>query len=285
MIPGCPIPTGVGRSSGRGLRAISVLAICLLPVAAPAQDSIITAVRAAMAPALPFPDTDDSGSVPVGNNTDALWMVLPTQPGDESIEVVANPLNQINQMRATRAMAQIEASVEAAQRRASAQYDRAVAEAQRTGKSQPVDGVTLADEGIAGAKIDADSHVTIEVAINQPSYQYNIASGVIPRPHSADEMNPLVPGASVVTVTANTYRDSEGGTESYCEEQAIVFLGRVSAPVLHKRGTSSVHEIHATAVPPDGPPGSLVIRMRGNAALIADLLSKTNWNALLELIK
>ena len=66
--------------------------------------------------------------------------------------------------------------------RATAQYDRAVAEAKRTGKSQDVDGVTLNDEGIAGARIDADSHVAIEVAFNQPSYHFNVASGTMPHP-------------------------------------------------------------------------------------------------------
>src|SRR6478735_1195957 len=147
--------------------------LIVLSLIASVQDTrVMTAVRTAMAPALPFPDADDSGSLPVGGDTAVPWMVLPLQPGDSAIEVVANPLNPVNQVRAARAMAQIQANVEAAQRRAEQQFDRAVAEAKRTGKSQEVDGVTLADEGVAGAKIDADSHVTIEVAVNQPSYQY-----------------------------------------------------------------------------------------------------------------
>lgn len=265
-----------------------VLVVLCLFAALPAfaQDArVVTAVRTAMAPALPFPDSDDAGALPVGGNTEALWMVLPLRPGDETIEVVANPLNQVNQVRAARAMAQIEANVEAAQRRAAAQFDRAVAEAKRTGKSQEVDGVTLADEGVAGAKIDADSHVTIDVAFNQSSYQYDIASGAVPKPVLAMQLNPAIPRASVVTVAANSYRDLETGAERYCEAQTIVFLGRVSEPVLHKRGTSSVHEIHATAVPPEGPSGSIVIRMRGNETLIADLLSKTDWKSLLELLQ
>ena len=73
-------------------------------------------------------------------------------------------------------MAQIENNIEAAQRRAAAQYDRAVSEAKRTGKSQEVDGVTLSDEGVAGAKIDAESHVTIDVVFNEPSFTFDIAS-------------------------------------------------------------------------------------------------------------
>src|SRR4030095_10195142 len=128
---------------------------------------------------------------PANGNTEARWVVRPLQPGDRSIEVLANPLNEVNQLRATRAMAQIENNIQAAQRRASAQYDRAVAEAKRTGKSQEVDGVTLADEGVAGAKIDADSHLTIDVAIDQPSYKFSLSSSI--QPASATPLS--IPGA------------------------------------------------------------------------------------------
>ena len=106
-------------------------------------------------------------------------MVRPPEAGSMVIEVLANPLNNANQLRAERAMAQIQQNIESAQRRAEAQYERAVSEAKRTGKSQEVDGVTLGDEGVAGAKIDADSHVAIEVAFNQPSYQFDLASGTV----------------------------------------------------------------------------------------------------------
>ncbi len=51
-----------------------------------------------------------------------------------------------------------------------------MADARRTGKSQDVEGVTLADEGVAGARIDAESHVLIEVEINRPAYAYPVAS-------------------------------------------------------------------------------------------------------------
>ena len=123
----------------------------------------MTAVRAAMAPALPFPASDELGSLPADGKANDPWMVKPLQPGDRTIEVIANPLNEAHQRRAAKAMAQIEQSIEAAQRRADLQFERAVAEAKRTGRSQDVDGVTLSDEGLAGARIDAESHVTIEV--------------------------------------------------------------------------------------------------------------------------
>jgi hypothetical protein len=128
---------------------LAVLAVIVVaPAPAWAQDEalvrrVMTAVRAAVAPALPFPESDELGSLPVGGNTTSPWMVRPLQAGDRSIEISANPLNEVHQARATRAMAQIEQAIASAQRRADAQYERAVAEAKRTGRSQDVDGVTV----------------------------------------------------------------------------------------------------------------------------------------------
>ena len=122
---------------------------------------VITAVRSALTPALPFPASDELGSLPADGKSSAPWMVKPLQPGDRAIEILANPLNEAHQRSATRAMAQIGQSIEAAQRRADVQYEHAIAEAKRTGLSQEVDGVSLNDEGLAGARIDAESHVIV----------------------------------------------------------------------------------------------------------------------------
>jgi len=239
----------------------------------PSQTPVISAVRAAMAPALPFPDTDHSGVFPANGKTEPLWMVRPPEPGDQTFEVIANPLNEVNQLRAARAMAQIQTNVEAAQRRAAAQYEHAVAEAKRTGKSQEVDGVTLADEGIAGAKIDADSHVLIEVASRQQSYTFEIASAM--ELLSTTTLDSRV----VIAMPASTYRDERLGTDRYSEAQTFVFLGRIPAPQVRHLANHSF-EIIATADVP-----SMVVRLRGNDTLIADLLRKTDWMALLELLK
>ena len=229
-----------------------VLAVLVLAASAPAsaqaQDDalvarVMTAVRAAVAPALPFPASDELGSLPADGKASDPWLVKPLQPGDRTIEVLANPLNEAHQRRATKAMAQIEESIEAAQRRADVQYERAVAEARRTGRSQEVDGVTLSDEGLAGAKIDAESHVTIEVLFNQP------ASG----------------GVTMSSTPASVSRD-DNGVERFREGQSTVSLGRTQ--------------------PASGAGlSSLVITLRGNEGLIADLLKKSNWNSLLELLK
>src|SRR5215210_6359945 len=109
------------------MKPIAVILIALLGGSMQHDvDRVMTAVRSAMAPALPFPNSDQEGSLPANGNTEALWMVRPLQPGDRMIEVIANPLNEVNQLRAERAMAQIENNIQAAQRRAELQYDRAV---------------------------------------------------------------------------------------------------------------------------------------------------------------
>ena len=179
-------------------------------------------------------------------------------------------------------MAQIQNNIEAAQRRAAAQYERAVAEAKRTGKSQEVDGVTLADEGVAGAKIDADSHVTIEVAV-QPAVVHvrnrlgdaarAVDAGVDPRRGGGDRACRRTPIAT-----------SGMKTERYAEAQTLVFLGRIAAPQV-QQARRSLASKSPRPPPPNARSPSLVIRLRGNEVLIADLLRKTNWNALLELLK
>ena len=261
----------VRRCAGAGVL------ILVSSFASSAQDAadtrVMPAVRSAMKPALPFPDTDRSGVFPADGKTETLWMVRPPEPGEQMFEVIANPLNEANQRRAARAMAQIQTNVEAAQRRAAAQYEHALAEAKRTGKSQEVDGVTLADEGVAGAKIDADSHVAIEVASHQPSYAFEIASAM------ESLATTTLDSRVVITVPASTYRDDRLGTERYSEAQTFVFLGRMSDPQV-RHLANHAFEIIATA---DAP--SMVVRLRGNEALIADLLGKTDWDALLELLK
>ena len=245
------------------------------------QDAVMKAVRAAMGPALQsFPDTEPDGAVPIGGNTDALWMVRPLQPGDTSIEIHANPLNEVNQQKANRAMAIIERNIEAAQRRASAQYDRAVEEARRTGKSQEVDGVTLSDEGIEGAKIDGESQVFVDVAFNHDAYRYLINSGV--QPVLSTEFAGAV---SIVTFPSNTYRDSTTNADRFFAAESVVFMGRIVQPKVSKTGDNS-YEVFTTATPIDHEGvKNIVLRLKGNEALVKELLKKTVWGVLVELTK
>ena len=240
-------------------------------------ERVMTRVRAALEPALSsFPPTDQSGSVPADGKPTAPWMVRPHQAGDRTIEILANPLNEEYQRRATKAMAQIESSIAAAQRRAELQYERAIAEAKRTRKSQDVDGVSLGDEGVAGARIDAESHVIIEVLFNQPSYRVQIASSVAP----------VVTGPqTTVSVRSNVYRDPKTGEERFCEGQTLIYLGRTSTPAIDE--DSRLYTVASAAPLPSNPAAisSIVIRLRGSETLIADLLQKSSWGPVLELLE
>lgn len=264
--------------------------MCAWPVAAAAQatpdaERVMTVVRAALTPALPFPDTDETGSVPANGSPEPLWMVRVREPGERSIEVMANPLNEINQARAARAMAQIGAAIEVAQKRAELQYERALAEAKRTGKSQDVDGVGLSDEGVAGARIDAEAHVTIDVDFNQPSYAVAVESSVSPAPSRQVTITGAV---AVVTVPSNIYRTKTGQRtdEKFCPAETVVYFGALAAPDVRQR-SENAYDITASAMATEGTPAvrSMAVRFRGNEVLIADLLRKADWTQVLALVR
>lgn len=268
-----------------GLLAAAIL-IAPAPVDAQASQTdlaerVMAWLRDAVAPALPYPESDAEGVLPRDESSTSPWMVRPHAPGDRSIEVIANPLNLANQQRATRAMAEILASLGSAQRRADAQYERAVAEAKRTGRSQDVDGVTLADEGVAGARIDAESHVTIDVEFNQPAYRYPVRSSIAPAPSRTI----AIPGATaVIAVPSNVYRNEEPpGEERYCSAESILFLGRFRAAGVDRLAATSF-VVTASGGVSETEMGlrSFVVRLRGNDALIAQILMTADWARLID---
>lgn len=268
---------------------IAVLAAAL-PAGAqtPARDTearIITALRAAMKSSLPFPDADETGSPADGIFT-GPWLMRPLEAGDKTIEVLANPLNAANQARSAKAMSQIEDSIEAAQRKAEAQYQRALAEVKRTGKSQDVDGVTLADEGIAGARIDADGHVIIDVEFNQPAYAYAVASSLEPAP----PLGPAVAGAvAALSVPSHVYRDRASKTpeeDRFCVAEAEVFFGAMAVPTVKRRSGANFEITASEATPPAAAPiRTLVVRLRGNQELIDEIVRKADWSQVQALVK
>lgn len=244
----------------------------------------MAAVRAAMKPALPFPDSDDTGS-PADGVFSGPWLMRPPSAGELAMEVLANPLNTANQARSAKAMAQIEDAIEAAQRKSQAQYERALAEAKRTGKSQDVDGVTLGDEGVAGARVDAESHVLIDVEFNKPSYAFAVASSLEP---SATPGSTVAGSVAVLSVPAHVYRDrtKSADEDRFCVAETEVFFGAMAAPTV-KRRSGANFEITATeATPPSASAiRSLVVRMRGNQELIEDIVRKTDWAQVQALIR
>lgn len=242
---------------------------------------VMTAVREALAAALPYPEADAKGAVPVNDSTEALWMVRYPAAGEKlTIEVSANPLNEVVQLRATRAMAQIDLNIQAAQRRATMQYENAVAEAKRTGRSQDVDGVTLSDEGIAGERIDAESHVTIDVLFNERDYRFGVPGAQEPTRLPAF----TYPNGVALMVPAHPYR-GDGGAERFAESQRLVFMGRIGEPRVSKQ-PDDVWNVTAAAIPQTttGLHG-LVLRIRGNNELVTEIVAKTDWARLLELLK
>ena len=250
-----------------------------------AESRVMAAVRAALAPALPYPDSDEAGELPKDGKSAALWMVRPLLPGDRSIEVIANPLNVSNQQRATKAMAQIQASLELAQRRSEAQYERAIAEAKRTGRSQDVDGVTLSDEGLAGARIDAEDHVTIDVEFNQPIYRFAVTSSIAPAP--ARTLS--VPGAvAVITVPSNVYKQKSAAStdDRFCPAETMLWFGAVHPPDVDEQSNNG-YTVTANAVAGDNvaPVRSIVIRLRGNETLLAQIARGSDWARVVELLK
>jgi hypothetical protein len=265
--------------------AIAVTGHAFTQGSAELETRVMAAVRAAMTPALPYPESDEAGSLPKDETSTSPWMVRPHAPGDRSVEVIANPLNLANQQRATKAMAQIQVSIESAQRRSEAQYERAIAEAKRTGRSQDVDGVTLSDEGLAGARIDAEAHVTIDVEFNRPAYSFPVASSIEPSP----SRTLVIPGAvAVITVPSNVYRQKSESAyyERFCPAETHVFFGGVGAADVHQRSSTSFEVTAAAATSENGAAvPSLVIRLRGNDTLIAQILRTSDWNRVLELLQ
>jgi hypothetical protein len=182
-------------------------------------------------------------------------------------------------------MAQIGAAIDAAQRRAELQYDRAVSEAKRTGRSQDVDGVGLSDEGVAGERIDAEGHVTIDVEFNKATYSYSVASGIEP----GDARQLVVPGAvAVLTVPSNVYKNKAGERteDRFAQAETLVFFGAVGRPDVKGRGDNAFEIVADSPAAAGGPATrSLVLKLRGNEVLMADLLRKADWPLLLELLK
>ena len=63
------------------------------------------------------------------------------------------------------------------------------------------------------------------------------------------------------------------------EAQTIVFFGTLATPEVRERVGARVRSERGRRQTSTAAVRSLIIRLRGNETLIADFLSKTNWNA------
>jgi hypothetical protein len=257
MIPGAP-----------SIAAVLAIAVAIGSSHAVAQSSTQMATLVEiLRPALPFPAADVNGDVPVRGGESAKWFVIWPNADERTVIVRANPLHPDTQAAGTAAMARIQEAVVAAERRAQAAYDRALKDLQRTGKTTNLDTVTLEDEGAAGERIDAELELTI--ALEQAS-PFEIGSSRAP------EVAAGANGATwTITTPANSYKESQasGARERFRAAEARLVFGDQPKPAVERKGDSDHFAV--TFVP---SAGTFVIVLRGNEALLAEVLAKADWS-------
>lgn len=229
------------------------------------------ALRAAIGPALPFPDARRDGT-PVGGATEPVWTVRWSEADGARVEVLANPLNPDNRERALKAEAEIQKAVMASQRQSQADYEQAVSDFQRTGKVGEIREVSLSDEGVAGERYDAESQLTIRAETFEGSHQLTVATARRPEAW-AGSGEPIV-----VRVAAHTYQEpgvpGEPGMIHFSPEQAWVYFG-VQAPLTIAAPDGAAATVSATMAP--GAPRGVVVSISGNAGLVDRVLRQSDW--------
>ena len=230
----------------------------------------MTTLVEVLRPALPFPEADVNGDVPVRGGEGARWFVLWPTPEDQRIVVRANPLHRDTQASGAEAMARIQEAVIAAERKAQAAYDRAIKELQESGKASNIDGVTLEDEGVAGERIDAELELTIVI---EPATSYEIGSSRAPQVAAG------VNGPTwTVTTPPNVFREGADATRRdrfRAAETRLVFADSASKPSVDRRGD---RDVFAVTVP--SSPTAFVVVLRGNEELLAQVIGKADWTKL-----
>jgi hypothetical protein len=235
------------------------------------------ALRAALAPALPFPDAQPDGT-PVGGRTEPVWTVRwPDAAGDLRVEVLANPLNPANRERALKAEQEIQKAAMQSQRQSQADYEKAVTDFQKTGRVSEIREISLRDDGLAGERYDAESQLTITAGSFDARHDALVFTSILP------EALPASSGpAAVVRVASNVYREAavgdEPGLARYCPGQAWVFFGAIDAPVVRRQDDGPV----AVSVTRSGGSATrnLVIWITGNAELVDRVLQTADWSRL-----
>lgn len=242
----------------------------LATVDASAPAPRVVAMVEAVKPALPFPAGDDSGTVPAGGSSDAKWFVVwPVEREDTQIVVRANPLHPDTQKLVSTAEGAIQRAVAAAERKAQAAYDRALEELKRTGKTADLDGISLEDEGAAGQRLDAELELTIELIEPEP---FQIASSIEPA---------VTAGANGVTwqvmVPANTVQEGVGAErrERFTASQTRLLFGALPRPAVNRLNGQPKYGVTVSSAP-----AGFVVVLRGNDALLKQVLAGADWSRL-----
>lgn len=241
---------------------LAALAITTQP--APPVAGLIAAVR----PALPFPEANADGDLPADENVAAKWFVVWPAAADARIIVRANPLHPEVQQASAAAMAEINAVVAAAERRAQASYEQALERLRKTGKAGELESVSLDDEGVAGDRIDAELEVTIAL-VPAASVELTTARTPVVRPGAH--------GAWVVTIPAHTYREMAGNEshERFRRAETRIYLDLTAPPALVPQADRPA--VRLTVAP---SATSVAVAMTGNAELIAAIAGTADWTEL-----
>ena len=233
------------------------------------------ALRPALARALPFPEAQPDG-MPVGGVTEPLWIVRWPAAGDLRVDVLANPLNPGNHERAMKAEAEIQRAAMASQRKSQADYEQALRDFQRTGTVGDIREISLRDDGVAGERYDAESQLTIRADEFGDAHAFTVGTSRLP------EALPASAGpAVIVRVAANTYREpgtaGDPGLTRFCAEQAWVYFGALTTPVITRRSDDSAAVSVARA---PGASRGVVVSISGNAELVNRVLQQADWGSL-----
>lgn len=244
----------------------------------PEHAALHRALVSALRPALPFPEAGRDGT-PASGGAQPLWVVRWPVTGDGEVEVVANPLNLENRKRALAAEQAIQAAAMRSQRRSQRDYEKAVSDFERTGRVSGIQEISLDDEGLAGEKYDADSHLLVSIAPLDDDLAFSVATGVVPA-----EVTGVDGPTTVIRVPANIYRTApDAGApaeEHYCAEQAWLVFGRSGPAAMAPRDNSPHVDVTVPVSRGPGAGGGAVVSIRGNPALVEQVLRKADWPVL-----
>lgn len=237
-------------------------------------DALVQALK----PALPFPSVGADGT-PVGGTAEPEWMVRWPDADDLRVEILANPLHAGNRQKALDAEREIQELARLSQRRSQGDYEKAVSDFQRTGRIGEIHEVSLRDEGVAGERYDAESQVTVTVEWITSPYRLRVGASTLPERASTPAGT-----AAVLRLAGHAYKEpaSDGlpPATRYCSEQAWVFVGAANAPSTRRAGDA---EIEVSATPGDAARAA-VVRITGNAVLVAQVVSQADWSLIAALV-
>lgn len=258
--------------------------LAALAVAAPLRaqpagdDALVRALVLALRPALPFPAAGPDGT-PASGGAQPVWVVRWPEGGGGQVEVLANPLHPENRERALAAEEAIQKAAMRSQRRSQGDYEQALSDFARTGRVSNIREISLDDDGVAGERYDADSHLLVSVAPLDDDLSFSVATGIPPA-----VMNGVAGATMVIRVPANIYKAAaEAGApaeEHYCAEQAWLVFGDAGVAVISPRADGPQVDVTVPVAAAPGGRAGMVVSISGNAALVEQALRQADWPAL-----